>query len=61
MSVRSKLRWACVGLAGLLAWASPARAAEVVELGRDGRARVIEDRFVPSRPDLPAVPRAPRA
>lgn len=64
MSARSTLRWACVGLLWLLAWGTPAEAAEVVELGRDGRARVVRDRFVPATPDLPAsspARRGPRA
>lgn len=56
------MRCACVGLLSLLAWAAPAQAAEVVELGRDGRARVIEDRFVAATRDPPApAPSARRA
>lgn len=57
--LRRSLRCACIALALGLAGAPAAGAAEIVKLGADGRARTVEDRFVPPVTDLP-VRAAPR-
>ena len=61
MRPRSILRCACVALGCAIGGAPAAHAAEVLELGADGRARVVQDRFVPDAPEPPAPPAAAAA
>jgi D-glucuronyl C5-epimerase C-terminus len=54
--MRLKACWALAAVLAALVWAGPASADEVLVLGKDGRVRAQDDRFLPAA-DLPAPKR----